>query len=370
MKNYNIDALKILIRITLFSSFCLTYNLSAQTESNWANPLNRCWVNQIDNSFALVNASDNGQNLNNLSNTALLFSQNSIKHINASNGDVNWETKIGGQILFEPIVIENTIFLLSKTETENSYPYLNSIDIKSGLHNWKKEIPFGWRLFGSSNNKRIFLIKQNKSISSIKMTDGNLEWITELKNEISNLLSAEGKIFLLTEQNKIIIISEIDGKIEDELKTKDKIISIKKSRTELFWADAKGNITSFNLQGRKIVWHRKIGGRISNINSYKNTLFISSLDNFIYFFNVKNGKILLRRRLDGRILNKPAIQDSIFAISAYNSLQISIFDAKKNMLINQISLSDADLFVESFIFAGKYLIITTPKSISAYSFKC
>ena len=180
------------------------------------------------------------------------------------------------------------------------------------------------------------------------MTDGNLEWITELKNEISNLLSAEGKIFLVTGQNKITIISEIDGKIEDELKTKDKIISIKKSRTELLWADAKGNITSFNLQGRKIIWHRKIGGRISNINPYKNTLFISSLDNFIYFFNIKNGKILLRRRLDGRILNKPAIQDNIFVISAYNSLQISIFDANKNMLINQISLSDADLFVESF----------------------
>lgn len=365
MINCNISASKILTCFILFLCLCLTYNLSAQSENNWASPLKRCWINQTNTSYLQAIASDN----NRKQNIVFLFSPNSIISLNATNGNTIWETKLAGQIIFEPVLIEQTIFLLTKVD--NGSEFLNSIDIESGFPNWKKEVPFVWGIYENPINKKFFLAMQNNSIASINKINGEFEWTTYLTEEISNISLTKDGILLSTEKNKTIIISEADGKVEEELRTGDRITYIKKNNSsKSFRTDEKGTIEFFDTLSRKIIWRRKIGSKISNVSFYKDTMFISSLDNFVYIFDQKDGSILHKRRLDGRIINKPTIQNNFYAVFAYNSLQISIFDLDKIKVVNQILLSNSELFVENILFTGRFLVIATPVNISVYSFNC
>jgi len=374
MRNYTINGFKSLTMAALLSVFLFNAELFAIDENNWAKPLKRCWnlPNPSDNNYTV--ASDNDFNL-----SSIVFSSNSILNINLLDGSIIWETKVGSKILSKPILSDEKIYFLTEgTIIENTgksnTTTLNSIDIKSGLLIWKKILSQNSIANLILNEQKVLILSDNNNISSILLKTGEIEWTKQLNETVVEILSSDTKntdISLRLSSNKILFVSSNNGEIIGELTPRTKISKFTNiNNQEIIWVNEKGDISSFNLKYKKVIWQRKIGGEISNISFYKDIVYISSLDNFVYLFDSKNGKLLLRKRLDGRITNKPALMENILAVSSYNSQTIWIFDLKTKLNVNQLSLSDADLFVESFGFAQKYLVITTPNSITAFSFDC
>lgn len=369
MKNYNTAICKILVLFILFQCILFINSISAQIGTSWEVPLKRCWINQLPNSSTKLVASDNNNTNSNYSSNFYLLSKDLIQNFNSQSGKIIWETKVSGRVISEPIIIDDKVFYISESIDEINY--LNSVDGKTGLSYWKTEISFGTKLHEVFDSSSDLLITRKEIIASINKSNGRLKWTTLLDSEITSLKIVEDSIYLTTGQKRILVISSLTGKIKNEIKTRSINTNIVRNiGTQIFWADNKGTVEAFNLSNKRTLWIRKMGGGISKLSLKSDILYISSLDNFIYLLNTKNGKILLRKRLDGRILNDPAIQDQIYAISSYNSLQIFLLDIKNKKIINQIRLSDAEAFVESFIFNGKFLIVKSPKNISSYSYEC
>ena len=392
MTHYSIHLLKKLVKVFLLSSFLIVPSLSLEVEKDWSNSLKPCWVKNSEINYNYLFASDNKLKISQINPVAVLVSNDLIVGINSANGNTIWKSQIAGTIISEPKVSDNSIFILSKpkisdkvnaidkSEFENETVYLTSINIFSGLSNWKIKFPSATEIFINTENtentekKELYILSEKTKLSLINTLNNEIIWTKNFAEEIMLVFPLSEKVLVSTKKNEILIISSKDGKILNNRKNKELAIKYKqnnnKANNNIFSVGESGNIINTNLDTDKIIWQRKIGGKVSNINFYDNTLFISSFDNFVYLFNKDTGKLLLKKRLDGRIVNKVSQQDNIIAVSAYNSLQITLFNLKTIKEVNFLSLSDADVFIEHFVFSEKFLIIATPKNIIAFSFDC
>lgn len=355
MIDYNIKFYKTLHLLVIILLF-LPYTIFSQMD--WSLPLKPCW--SINESTTLI-ASDN------VSQTAILFSTNSIKSINHKTGQTNWENKKDSQFYSDITIYKNFVFF-TEINTTNEKKFIHLIDIYSGLSIWRKEI---------SNNSSVYLYSNENKVL-IKGKDKiffNLETGQEIFKD--NSLSTYFEIFSLDRGffpnvNEQLETLTFQGKIirNFEFMNQKLQVLIPFKTNNFVWTTDGNYLGLYDSVLEKIIWRRKIGGRINDIKLSENTIYISSFDNFIYLFSKTDGKFLLKRRLDGRVTNSSEIYDNRIAVSAYNSKSIVIVNLKKNSVENQLTLSDADSFSIHQSFIEDKLIVATPSKVIAFSPRC
>lgn len=371
MSNYNTDTLKFLVKITLFFFILTTDAFPSKRQIEWTKPLQRCWEGKsiLPEHFA----SDNSKT-NKLSEFVLAISPSSLRSIFISSGKNAWETSIQGEISSELIFINQNIHFLTKKDSINSNDtYLNSYDVDSGLLEWRISFPSAIEIL--SNDSHIFLLSKNNELVKIDSNTGEIIQKKLFEDNIS-LKSLFGENIYVQDTQKRIF--QIKSNFET-VSLNHKIFSytevfreIKDSANNYYILTTSENntLTVYNKHFKKKIWQRKIGAKISNIESFGNTIFISSFDNFVYLFDLATGRLILKKRLDGRITEKVSIQENFVAVSANESSSISIFDLRKREQVNSVTLSDAEMFFESFILHNDYLLASTPTKIIAFSSNC
>ena len=360
MLNYNIKFSKYLIvagLVLYLSIFAVPFGF---TQTDWSLPLKKCWTVENETSFNL--ASDNEQR------EVILFSNDKIKILNSETGLMNWQISIAGILINEPIVYGKNIFYLA--EASDNKIYLNSINIESGLLNWRTHIPLGEKLF-VDKDKLFILSNDRKILYRIDITDGKVSSINNFQSVISAVLNLNDKLLIFNSDSSLIMFSSLTN--ENDKTINNMIGGINNasdfSPKNFIWTNNNNEVGNYDLVFKESIWSRKIGGKITSLRVFENNLLITSLDNFVYFFDASNGELLLKKRLDGRIIKSSNLYQSRVIVSAYNSSLVYIFDIKKAININLVTLSDAE-FAEGFVFSDNKLIISTSNKIYAYNPSC
>jgi len=360
MLNYNIKFSKLLILIGLIFYLSAIAPTFVFSQNDWSLPLKKCWT--IENRSGDILASDNE------SKHIILYSQTEIKLLNSESGNVNWQTSISGTLIGDSVVYEQNIFYIA--ESNDKKVFLNSINIESGLLNWRTYVPLAYKLLVGKDN--LFLLgDEGKQIYKVDRFDGKILTLDTFQSKINLVLPFDSKIIAFKSDSTFSIISSSNNE-------KDKILgnfsgsinnAIYISSGNFIWTNSHNEIGNYSSNYQENSWIRKIGGKITSLRFSENILFVTSLDNFVYLFDINDGELLLKKRLDGRIVKSSFVFDRKIIVSAYNSSLVYIFDLKNVSNINLITLSDAD-FADGFGFSDNKLIISTPGKIYAYSPSC
>lgn len=357
MLNYNIKLSKLLIAAGLVFYLTVFVPLVVFAQMDWSQPLKRCWV--VNNDIGNKIASDNDAKY------LITFTDNNIKLLNTESGKINWEMPIAGTLVDEPVVFGTSIYFFA--ETVNNKKSLSSINIESGLLNWRIYINFVGKKIIAKNTLYI-LDESEKKIYKVNHFDGKIIFESLYRNNTELILLLDNKL-LVQDSDKIILRNQIANN-ENTRNLKSGINNILNlTKGNFIWANNNNEVGIYSLILKDNIWTRKIGGKITSLKSLENILFITSLDNFVYFFDIKNGELLYKKRLDGRIVKSSNIYQDKIIVSAYNSSSVFIFDMRKVNNINQVTLSDSE-FAEGFVFIENSLIITTQDKIYAFRPSC
>jgi outer membrane protein assembly factor BamB len=378
MKKNKFCAFPILFILHLFLSAPLSGKNIRQENEIWTKPFKQCWQYQTDKLAQFEIASDNE-----LVFTVLLDGK--ILALHSKTGETQWTTELGSSLTLSLQADKSSIYILNevqtaaKTEnlealanTTNSELSLRSIDIASGVVNWRTSFDFpSLKTQMFLHESRIVLITGDGNIISVNSQDGKVTNEYKTGKEISAAYIQAGTITLGTVDKKLISISIPDAQSVKELSVAEIPSSIFLNDSgRIFWTSGRGFLNVTSIDSGRLLWTKKFGAEVSGVTDISNRLLITSLDNFIYFIDKAGGNILWKRRLAARITGKPFIRDKISVLSAFGDNTALFIDLKKEKVINSVSLSDANYFTGSPLYIDSLLVFPTLKGLYAFSDAC
>jgi len=345
-----------------------------QEDKIWTQPFKQCWIYPSNKILAEYSASDNV-------NVFVTSLSGEIKAIDSLNGNVLWTTELGGEIVSGIIARKDEIYVLNENisleelKTEEAKPqsitFLRSLDAKSGITNWKKTFNINAKASLYIHEELLILISENGYLTGINTTDGTTVWQTDIKRQATATFQAGGKITLATSDKKILLISSVNGKTLKEIDTKNSFAdSLLLTGETIFWGDNKGFLYSLNLSNGQTVWKRRFGGEIRSITETSGGILVSSIDNFIYSINKNTGKINWKRRLAARITEKPFIKGNMAVVFAFGDSTALIIELNKGKVMNSVTLSDANYFIDNVYSSSNLLVFSTLSGLYAFGNDC
>jgi len=366
--------------------FCSIFLMGQELGSILSAPFQICWESP-DRITAKI-ASDKEKTL------FIPLPNGIIKAIDTNKNEI-WRADLGGEIMAHPFYQTKTLYAVSKIhesptgqtkETKetgdiNTEYSISALDTDSGISKWKKEYRSETIPALSLQSGRLAIILTGKAsdsngrVLSLDVLDKNTGDTILKKNygfgvkQFFNTATEDNEnIVALSSSNSIISFSILDGK------TKSFNISIKSiqtgatSGTGLLLSNDRGNIYLIDSTGLETKFKIRLGARITSFALHRSSILISSLDNFIYSISSDGKQINWKKRFAGRIIEKPIIYlDAVIAYSqGDNSLYFLNYDNGK--IINRITVADGEEIIGSPIFFNNLLIVSTSKSIKAFSF--
>lgn len=377
MKKNKFHAFPLFFILYLFLSASLPARSFTQDGENWTKPLAQCWTYHSSQIAQTEIASDNEFVF-----YALLDGK--INALHSKTGKIQWTTDFGENTSSSLKADSNSVYVLNEAEPDeinenikasdspvNSESSLRSIDIASGIVNWKitfAHTNFNKRMFLHENH--IILITADGIIIFINLRDGKISNEYKTGKEISASYIQGDAIVIGASDKKLVLFPISDLQLRKELSVPEIVLNIfLEDEGKIFWTGEKGTLNVISADSGKMLWTKKFGAEISGVRSVSGGLLVTSLDNFIYFTDDK-GNILWKRRLAARVLGKPFIMGKTAVLSAFGDSTAVFIDLRKGKAINSISLSDANYFTGSPVYVNEMLIFPTLNGLFAYSEQC
>ena len=341
--------------------------LEAQTDSFWTKPVRKCWSYKTANLTSFGVASDN--------DTIILIplSDGSISAVDILNGTQLWSIKLIGQLSSTVLVEKDTAYFIDQTTlSAANQATLVSIDIKSGIINWRKKIPVNARADNiqiASNSTSLFLMDNNGSIGAVSRSKETAIWRKQLDSQITSNLLVNGKNLLVgTSRNQAVVVSQKNGEVVSQISIKEKPSNLSLADNKrLYIGDVQGNVQSFDLAKRKRKWFIKTGGKITELTPLGKSLLVSSNDNFVYSVSLSSGKKKWKRKLSGRIIGKALLDTEVGVFLSHGS-NIAVFvNLKNGTVVNRLAVNTAEYFVGAPVFIKDKLVLPTNKGLFVYS---
>jgi outer membrane protein assembly factor BamB len=353
--------------LILLNLVFLILDLSAQDSINWELPFKKCREINFENSDAQLIASDNEQTI------FISKDKGKISSINVQRGQEVWQTNLGGIILPKAVVDLNSLYLVTKAESDSdveSY-FLWSINTTNGVTNWKVRAKNRSYLSDYKNLKTVIVLNEDGSIAIFDKKTGKIIWSVDYKIKVSKFfIFSESRVYRLF-QNQLDLISLTNGTVVFSIDLKTPLTSIYSSNDKMLLSgDASGNLIFSDLVSGKIKWQTKVGGYISFIDETSRGFLVSSYDNFLYLFSTNNGKLIWKKRVNGRITEEPLLTTKYAVISSIGDGNTNIIDLKSGKSVNQIITTNGNNFVNIPFLTKKFLILQTLGGVSFYSSVC
>lgn len=356
MKFQNITTIVINI-VVILAIFLTAIEISAQLTKPINSPFISCWTFKTQELTTISGASDNKLNIY----FPLLGGK--IISISSRDGAMNWESILGGEIILEPIIENNSIYVANAI---NKRIFIRSLSLDLGITKWQSKLDVADEIYLLNATNSLLVISKNGHISALDFETGELLWNKEINVELSSTpIVFENQILIGTKDKKILVLSTRNGgfMLKKDISAAPSIIS-KISRDNLFWGDNNGNAYLMNLSINKILWKIRAGAGISDVQVTSSDILLASTDNFIYKALLENGKLIWKRRFDGRPTLIPYSINGFILVFTSSSGLFNMIDIEDGKIINQ-GLIDESYFLNKPLIIENSIIVSTAKGLNS-----
>ncbi len=288
------------------------------------------------------------------------------------NGKTVWKSQLNNEQIKYIKVIENKLFIISKSESKESN--LRLLSLESGLTNWINKF-----YLENKSNKFITTFTKSNNEILVFVDSANfykVEFLTGVyKNEKINLsenknlvLSNDETIYFYQENKKNLFEYEFKNNFFNKLFDNyfNNPILIVNYGKDTIISDEFGNIYNLQKSFNKIIWKTKLGGQVSEILNAGNEMYVLANDNFIYKFSVSKGTRFWKRKFLGRIKGEIIDLDKQIIVVNINESLGEILDFN-GRLISQIELAEDNIYIGKPIVLEDKILMLTKNGIIAYS---
>ncbi len=315
---------------------------------------------------------ENMSNLNIASDNERLFIPltNKIITLNASDGNIIWETEIKG-LINGKLLLENGLLLVSSEQTDQKKSLLTILDSKTGIPSKQinlESFPASIQTVFNGN----LIISNSNSINAINLNNEDLIFKSDTLNKIFFISSPENSSIYLGSKNRTLIeLSLADGSILRQFNINGYPAYISHSRNfeQIIIGYKDGTVNSFDNKLKKN-WDLKFGGEITDIKNFKENLLISSKDNFMYSVKAVKGNNIWKLKLPGRIVSSVLINQETLLIVSFGSESAILINPQNGRMINKIDFEKDTYFVSQPVYINDKVIIPTNRGIKAFSQNC
>src|SRR5580765_5297468 len=201
---------QITIFITIFASL-MALTVSSQPKPFGEIDLAKCWVYPLGDETSEALAS-NGDRV------FLGLGSAKVEALSLD-GKKMWASELGGDINSNILAIESGLFLVSSAfSSDPGKPdgsVLRSLSKETGITNWTLKLPVADKHFLGGFSSSVIVISKSGVIQSIDAKSGMMKWKREIAEGIAAEPSFDGdKVIVATTARQILVISLISGEID------------------------------------------------------------------------------------------------------------------------------------------------------------
>jgi outer membrane protein assembly factor BamB len=346
--------------------------------------LQECWKLVTDQTGNTKIASDNDYHI-------FYTSKGNLQSIQLSDGNIQWKTELGGEVVSNILYDDGKIFVMTKLELArisgslagsldgyNEFT-IRAISSQTGLTVWQHKIKLNHR---DTDLGPVDLVVTEKFLNVV-FNVGEIYLLVKSSGEIDKNIKLESgftsrpavfadRIFIGDKsENRLQYISDgINQKIEGlDFKNTAKVIylSTRENKTNLFIADEFGTVACYNLESKKMLWKMRTGAEIIGMTEENGYLLVSSNDNFVYSLSQSNGNINWKKRLSGRSEFALSPDKSLLYLASLNSDLLTVTKSDKGKTISQIILLDEEYFVSRPLLVKDFVVVPTNFGFAVYN---
>ena len=321
-------------------------------------------------------ASDNADNLYHVTLQGRITSVDVIHNL------INWESDLGGSNAANPVVDEQSLFLLNLVKTSSRNPdgspgienekiyIIRSLEKKTGITNWQTKISTAdlqGEVYLSLSGNSLFLVSSEGGLMSINKSSGALVQKKKLPvNLTAAPLFTTKNIYLGDFEHNILIVSNVDFRELSRIPTQAAPTSIAVSENLLMWGDERGFVSA-SVVNSGVKWTTRKGGAILYITGTADGIIAASSDNYVYMISAKNGNPIWKKRFANRAAAAPFVAGGYVIITVVEDSSASITELKTGKTVNKVILPNNVYFTEKPHQKGSLIIFPTSEGFSEYS---
>lgn len=299
----------------------------------------------------------------------LPLSDGRVVALDASNGQLRWETQPGGKIISPLVANSEQIYISSRLEKDalSSEGVLRVINKQSGLTAWTKNFPQAFSTPLTLIEQTIYVANEDTNFYSLNSQSGNVNWSAPLGAlSKSKALITDKEVFIGTEANVMHCLSISDGKEIWQFKSKGPLRAAPTANEEhVFFGDSFGYLYCLDRKSGKLVWQVRTSAAIESTPQLAGKFLVTnSFDNFVYGFSAKSGDTAWKVRLTGRLSFDPiAINDQIL-ITPLSSDKLFLL-SKEGKLLGQFHIENSSGIIATPTLQSSSLFLVTDEGLIA-----
>lgn len=294
--------------------------------------------------------------------------------LDSKNGDFRWETQPGGVIVSPLIATNENIFIAIKpgsTENKQNGGLLRSINKRSGLTLWTKELPQTFTTPLLLQDDRIYCAAEDQNLYVLEAHTGNQLWSTNLGAISRGKIYIEGEdLFIGTEGGTLHVMSRSDGKERWQFQAKSAIRgTVTADETYLYFGDSDGYLYCLERATGKQRWRWRTGAAIETAPYLLGKLvLVASFDNFVYALDRIHGDRIWKVRLTGRLSFDPVLSGENIIFTPLGESQLFVLSEKGRVLGN-FRVNKGEILAPPVFSEERLFLVTEEGLIAAQSQK-
>jgi len=285
-----------------------------------------------------------------------------------------WSSDLGGDISSNLLPRENTIFVAtagpSAGEGKPDESILRALSRETGITVWTMKLPSAARHFLHNLDQDLVVISMGGVIQSVDARSGLVKWKREIADGfVASPVFSRNKVLVATTAKQVFGVLLATGEIDSMRRSTIAITALTEtSAGGLVTGDDRGNITAFVNGSDKVSWRFKAGGQISGLYAQGDHLLVTSHDNFVYFISGRNGDVVWKKRLAGRVSHVASIANKYALSTSLDEHRAAVTELLTGKPVGQIVLgSEESITADPSVSSGRIFILTT-RSLHAVSF--
>ncbi len=294
----------------------------------------KCWSYPLTESPGVAMASDG-------SNVFVSLSGAKIEALSLDGRKI-WASELGGEIASNLLPLEVGVFVVTATGAadggKSGGGVLRALSTETGITTWTLKLPGAERHFLSGFNGSVIVVSKSGVIQSVDAKTGLVKWKREIaEGFVASPVFNGGKVLVAASGKQIFGISSATGEIDSLRKLPFSVTALGETAAgELLGGDERGNVTSFANGHDKVSWKFKTGGEISGVYGVGDGLLVTSHDNFVYFMTGRNGDVVWKKRLAGRVSHIASVFNKYAVITSFEEHLVLLMELSSGKVAGQI----------------------------------
>lgn len=284
-----------------------------------------------------------------------------------------WASELGGEIASNILPLETGLVVATVSgagEARKSVDgVLRAVSRETGITMWTLKLPGAERHFLSIFNGWVVVVSKTGVIQSVDAKSGLVKWKREIADGFVATPVFNGvKVLVAANGRQVFGVSLATGEIDSLRKPTFAVTALGEIVSgEVVGGDDRGNVTSFVNGTDKASWKFKTGGEISGIYGLGESLLVTSHDNFVYFMTSRNGDVVWKKRLAGRVSHIASVFNKYAVITSFEEHGAVIAELSSGKVAGQIVLGAEEYLVADPVSASDLIFVLTNQASYAFS---